>query len=99
MVEIIWLEEARLDLKDIFDYISRDSKRYAQRQVDKVFERAQLLLTHINAGKIVEEIGQSEIRELIEGNYRIVYRIIDKEKVHILLVHHGARDLTKRLES
>jgi addiction module RelE/StbE family toxin len=99
VVEIIWLEEARLDLKDIFDYISRDSKRYAQRQVDKVFERAQLLLTHINAGKIVEEIGQSEIRELIEGNYRIVYRIIDKEKVHILLVHHGARDLTKRLES
>ena len=99
MVEIIWLEEARLDLKDIFDYISRDSKRYAQRQVDKIFERAQLLLTHINAGKIVEEIGQSEIRELIEGNYRIVYRIIDKEKVHILLVHHGARDLTKRLGS
>jgi plasmid stabilization system protein ParE len=75
VVEIIWLEEARLDLKDIFDYISRDSKRYAQRQVDKIFERAQLLLTHINAGKIVEEIGQSEICELIEGNYRIVYRI------------------------
>ncbi len=75
MVEIIWLEEARLDLKDIFDYISRDSKRYAQRQVDKIFERDQLLLTHINAGKIVEEIGQSEICELIEGNYRIVYRI------------------------
>jgi len=99
VVEIIWLEEARLDLRDIFDYISRDSKRYAQRQVDKIFERAQLLLTHINAGKIVEEIGQPEIRELIEGNYRIVYRIIDKEKVHILLVHHGARDLTKRLES
>ncbi|MBL0765022.1 type II toxin-antitoxin system RelE/ParE family toxin [Marivirga atlantica] len=42
MVEIIWLEEARLDLKDIFDYISRESKRYAQRQVDKIFERAQL---------------------------------------------------------
>ncbi|WP_394368663.1 type II toxin-antitoxin system RelE/ParE family toxin [Marivirga atlantica] len=48
---------------------------------------------------MVEGIGQLEIRELIEGNYRIVYRIIDKEKVHILLVHHGARDLTKRLES
>ncbi|MBL0765023.1 type II toxin-antitoxin system RelE/ParE family toxin [Marivirga atlantica] len=57
------------------------------------------MLTHINSGKIVEGIGQLEIRELIEGNYRIVYRIIDKEKVHILLVHHGARDLTKRLES
>lgn len=43
MVEIRWLKEARDDLKEIYDYISRDSKPYAKRQVDKIFDRTQIL--------------------------------------------------------
>ena len=50
MVEIRWLKEARDDLKEIYDYISRDSKRYAKRQVDKIFDRTQILKSHIYAG-------------------------------------------------
>ncbi|MFA0960912.1 type II toxin-antitoxin system RelE/ParE family toxin [Roseivirga sp. BDSF3-8] len=69
MVEIRWLKEARLDLKDIFDYISRDSKRYAQRQVDRIFQKTQIIETQIRAGKIVEEINNPAVREIIEGNY------------------------------
>ena len=39
MVEIEWLTEAKEDLKDIYDYISRDSKRYAKRQVDRILNQ------------------------------------------------------------
>lgn len=98
MVEIRWLNDAKLDLKDIFDYISRDSKRYAQRQIDKIFERTQILTSQLRAGKVVEEINKPEIRELIEGNYRIIYRIIDEETVDIVMIHHGARDLIRRIK-
>ena len=97
MVEIRWLTEAKEDLRDIYDYISRDSKRYAKRQVDKIFNRTLILKNHIQAGRIVEEINKPEIREIIEGNYRIIYRIVTDSTVDILMVHHGARDLTLRI--
>lgn len=98
MVQINWLNEARDDLKDIYIYISRDSKRYAKRQVDQIFSRTQILKNHLKAGKIVEEINQPEIREIIEGNYRIIYRIINENCVDILMIHHSARDLARRIK-
>lgn len=97
MVEIRWLPEAKEDLREIFDYISRDSKRYAKRQIDKIFDRTLILKTHIQAGRIVEEVGRPEIREIIEGNYRIIYRIITVSEVDVLMVHHGARHLARRI--
>jgi toxin ParE1/3/4 len=98
MVEIRWLKEARDDLRDIYDYISLDSERYAKRQIDKLINRTQILKNQIRVGKEVEEINKPEIRELIEGNYRIIYRIVNENQVHILMVHHGARDLTRRIK-
>lgn len=98
MVEIRWLKEARDDLRDIYDYISLDSERYAKRQIDKLINRTQILKNQIRVGKEVEEINTPEIRELIEGNYRIIYRILNENQVHILMVHHGARDLIRRIK-
>ena len=98
MVEIRWLTEAKDDLRDIYDYISRDSKRYAKRQVGKIIGRTQILKTYIQAGRMVEEINNPEIREVIEGNYRIIYRIVNESTVDILMVHHGARDLIRRIK-
>jgi toxin ParE1/3/4 len=98
MVEIRWLKEARGDLRDIYDYISLDSERYAKHQIDKLLNRTLILKNHIRVGKVVEEINKPEIRELIEGNYRIIYRIVSENQIHILMVHHGARDLTRRIK-
>jgi len=47
-------------------------------------------------GKIVEEMEDPQIRELIEGNYRIIYREVSENQIDILMVHHGARDLARR---
>jgi toxin ParE1/3/4 len=77
MVEIRWLKEAKDDLKEIYDYISLDSKRYAKHQTEKLLKRTQILKNHIHIGKVVEEINKTDIREIIEGNYRIIYRIVN----------------------
>ena len=98
MVRIKWLKSAKDDLKEIYDYVAFDSKRYARLQVEKIRDKTEILRTQIKAGKINEEINQESVREIIEGNYRIIYRIIAKDEVHILTVHHGARDLTRRIK-
>ena len=97
MVRIKWLVSAKNDLREIYDYISFDSKRYAKLQVERIQKRTEILKSQIEIGKIVEEINDPKIREIVEGNYRIIYNIISKNELHILMVHHGARDLTRRI--
>jgi addiction module RelE/StbE family toxin len=97
MVEIRWIDEVKTDLKEIFDYIALDSKKYAFRQVEKIISKTQLIKKLIRSGKVVEEINNPDVRELIEGNFRIIYRIIDLKTVDILMVHHSARNLKNRI--
>lgn len=97
MVQIRWLKDAETDLKEIFDYIWLDSKRYARLQVERIQQRTKILKSHPNLGKIVGEINNPQIKEIIEGNYRIIYRNVNEKRIDILLVHHGARDLKRRL--
>jgi plasmid stabilization system protein ParE len=73
MVQINWTLQATSDLKDIAEYISKDSKKYAKLQIVRIRFRTRILTSQIYSGKNVMEIGKNNIRELIEGNYRIIY--------------------------
>ena len=97
MVKVRWLNSARDDLKQIHDFISYDSKRYASHQIQLIRKRTKLLKTHPQIGKIVYEINNPNIRELVEGNYRIIYRIVSESRIDVLMIHHGARDLKRRM--
>jgi len=97
VVEIVWLEEALNDLEEIYNYISKDSILYARRQIDRIEEHVFILEKHIRVGKMVIEINRPEIREVVVGNYRVIYKIVSENLIHILMVHHGARDLKNRL--
>ena len=94
MVKIVWTELSRNDLKEIFDYIAEDSKRYASITVNKIYNRAQDIVDNPYIGRIVPEFNIKTIREVIMGNYRIVYRIISEYQVDILRVYHSARLMT-----
>ena len=96
MVRIRWTYQARDDLKSIAEYISRDSIRYARLQVHRIRNRTGLLKRNPQAGREVPELKEPGIRELIEGNYRIIYKIVTKSRIDILTIHHSARDLTRR---
>ena len=94
MVKLIWTEISKQDLKDIFDYISNDSRRYASITVNKIFQRVQVIVDNPYTGRIVPEFNDKLIREVIIGNYRIVYLIVTKSQVHILRIYHSARLLS-----
>lgn len=93
MVKIVWTNHAYLDLKDIFDYIAKDSQRYAFFQVNRIKESTKSLKEFPKSGRIVPEIGNEDIRELIEGNYRIIYRLKNSERIDILTVYSSYRIL------
>jgi len=95
MVKLVWTELSTEDLKEIFDYIAIDSVRYASITVNKIYNRAQDIIDNPYIGRIVPEINLKVIREVISGNYRIVYKIINEFQVDILRVYHSASLLKK----
>jgi toxin ParE1/3/4 len=91
MVEIIWTPFALEDLQSIYDYIAKDSPYYANRFIDKLVDRVDILIDHPEAGRIVPEFENELIRELIEGSYRIIYKINSITEIGIVRIHHSAR--------
>jgi toxin ParE1/3/4 len=96
MVKIVWTEVSIIDLKEIFDFIAEDSVRYASITTLKIYQHAQEITENLYLGRIVPEFNEKSIRELIEGNYRIIYRIKSEFQVDILRVYHSARLLRKK---
>ncbi|HBE39780.1 MAG TPA: type II toxin-antitoxin system RelE/ParE family toxin [Bacteroidales bacterium] len=96
MVKIVWTELSISDLREIFDYIAEDSIRYASITVNKIYQRVQLIIENSSIGSMVPEFSKKSIREIIDGNYRIIYLVRSKSQVDILRVYHVARSLKKK---
>ena len=94
MAEVIWTESALSDLDDIGDHISKDSIRYAELTVSKLFESPDILELNPMAGKMVPELQNESIRQLTKGSFRIIYRLVDEKLIEILTVHRSARLLS-----
>ena len=92
MAIVIWTEFALEDLKAIHEYISQDSKVYADKFIEKLIDRVDQLENFPESGRSVPEFSSKTIRELIEGNYRIVYKI-NPDHIGVVRIHHSARQL------
>lgn len=93
MVEIIWTKYVIEEIESIAEYIAKDSLRYAEIVVQRFFDSAELLKTHPRTGRKIPEYNKEGYRQIIVGNYRVIYRIVSVDKIVIITVHHGARKL------
>ncbi len=91
MVSLNWTDFALENLNEIGNYIEKDSFVYAKKIVNRLFSFPDILCTQPFLGRIVPEFENKNIRELIKGNYRIIYRIVDNNSIDILSVHHSAQ--------
>ena len=91
MVRIRWTDIAVENLADIGDYIGRDSIKYAKIVVKNLFASTNILKRHPRIGRMVPEFDNPNIRELINGSYRIIYKLIDEKHIDIITIHHSAR--------
>lgn len=94
-MKIQWTEPAVEDPEAIRDFIARDSDHYAAQFVERVLEAVDSLSESPKRGRKVPEAGRQDIRELLFGNYRIMYRV-ESERVLLLAVIHGARNLNRQ---
>jgi len=90
MAEVRWTPQAADDLEAVFLFIARDSPQLAATFADRILLATDRLASYPQLGRIVPELGAENIREIIVGSYRIIYRL-RAEDVQILTVHHGAR--------
>jgi addiction module RelE/StbE family toxin len=94
MVQVKWTDSALQDLNDIGDYIAKDSFRYAEMTVLRLFETVNILESHPLSVVMTPEFENESIRQLFRGDYRIVYHIINEFRIDILTVHNCARLIT-----
>ena len=97
MAQVVWTDEARRWLQDIYDYIAADNEAAAHRTVLAIHQRAETLLTFPEIGYRYRE--RPEIRVLVYGHYRIAYVISAVRDIYVLGVFHGALDMGRYLAS
>lgn len=90
MTRIVWTSQAVEDVESIRDYVARDSAQSASLLAAKLVLSVERLAEFPTSGRMVPEIGDDSIRELVVGNYRIVYQVVPKQ-LNILAVFHAAR--------
>lgn len=90
--QIVWTAKSSEDIEAIVRYISRNNPQAASELGYGTYERVQVLKQFPESGREVPEIGHADWRELIFGNYRIVYHLNRRaEAIEIARVWHAAR--------
>lgn len=75
MGAVNWSITAQQDLKNIGNYIAKDSPFYAVAFIEKILQHTESLGTFPESGRIAPEFNRTGIRELIFHSYRIVYKV------------------------
>ena len=92
MVQINWTDDAKLDLKNIYEFISKESEYYAELTVFKIISKTELLNNNVNIGKVIKEKQNPFFRELLYKQYRIMYKVLGDQQVDILNIFHSSRN-------
>lgn len=92
-MKVYWTETAVENLSAIYAYVAQTSPQYAARVVDRITKRSEQITNFPLSGRIVPEFETEQIREVIEGSYRIIY-YIKGEQIDVLAVIHGSQEIT-----
>lgn len=96
MAQIVWDPVALEHLDGIANWIAKDSPAAAHRLVQRIFKRMERLELFPLSGGFIAEDDRQIYREIIQGNYRVIYRVAG-DTVFIVTVYHAARLLDRGL--
>jgi plasmid stabilization system protein ParE len=86
-MNIVWSPLAVDRASEIAGYIAQDKPSAAEKWIKTVFSKVEQLKSSPEIGRAVPEIGNNQFREIIYGNYCIIYRI-ETEQISILTIRH-----------
>jgi plasmid stabilization system protein ParE len=95
MTGITWSEPALEDMKALRGWIGRDSKPLADRVVERIFDAIEQVIPFPRIGRVVSEVGDESVRELLFRTFRIVYHA-GADGIVVLGVLHGGRPSDRR---
>jgi len=91
MAALIWTHKAAEQLEQVRVFIAADSPTQARRVVRLIVQKTRELRAHPRIGRMIPEMRQDQYRELLVFSYRIFYRMVSADEVHVLAVVHGRR--------
>ena len=86
--KLVWTERAEADLVGIGDFISRDDPIAARRWVRELMATARVAARTPFGGRRVPELQRDDVREVFLKQYRIVYRVTERQ-CEVLTVFEG----------
>ncbi len=92
-MKIIWSPLALDRLTEISDFISLDKPNAAIDWIDSIFNSVDNLESFPESGRQVPELENKNYRELIIGNYRVIYKLTESQ-IQILTVRRCSQLLT-----
>src|SRR5437899_11669427 len=92
--KVVWTKQGYSTLDEAVDYVAQDSLTAAQQSLESALDSAESLSMFGERGRIVPELQQPHVRELLIQLYRLIYEVFDA-KVEILAFIHGASDSAK----
>ena len=98
-MKVLWTESALTQLQAIHDYLAQTSPEYALRIVDRLTKRSIQIAAFPFSGRMVPEYELNEVREVIEGPYRVIYLIGQAtDQLEVLAIIHTSREGLQPLE-
>ena len=94
MVEIIWAEQAIEDWESIAQFHSATSIKYMTLILQEIERGVSRLARFPFSGRVVPEINNLNIREIVQNRYRVLYEVRDDALI-ILTIHPCLIPLTE----
>lgn len=97
-MEIIWTKTANRKLQSIAEFIAKENYERAVSFAGELFDRTDQLSHQPDSGRIVPEFNNPNVRELLHGNYRIIYEF-DQSKgmIYIKTIFHTRQLLSDKI--
>jgi plasmid stabilization system protein ParE len=87
-----WTEQAVDQLGAIAEFVSRSSPIYAEQLVQRISQRLEQVRVFPESGGRVPEDATSDVRQVLEWPYRIIYRP-HPDAIEVVAIIHGRRNI------
>ncbi len=96
--KVIWTNQAFEDILKIESYLSIFSSNYAHSFSSMMIEKGNSLSSFPKRGRVIAELNRDDFRELIVKEYRLMYHILDTQRVEIIAIHPCSSPLSSGLK-
>ena len=97
MAQVVWSRRAERCVREIRNYIAQHNPQAADHLVDAIHRKVTLLEDVPGVGYLLDHERWDNVRVLLQGHYRIVYRIRSDDLIEIVAVYHGRMDVFRHL--